>query len=405
MAVVNSPYVGISRGRLGEGVYYRAKGNTNLRSYNPSPQNRRTVNQQSQRSLFSSAVKFFSRGVQNLFVFAYEDKRTQESDYNAFMRYNAKLGMYFGPAQNSNPAYPAIGNWILTHGSLPTLRYETVNDYVSAVLPATTSNIEFATVAEVSQALIAGGSYQQGDIFTFLTIVTNALASSPSEPMTDYDDEPEWRIRQMILDTADTRTLASLELKAYGREGSQVVLQDYHDTFADSVVGGYAVIHSRIVAGSLKVSDSSLVLSSVGQMALVYGRSSTWRSIVMTAWDSEQLSILQGGAARRTAGSVTPTMVFDFTLPANVNTFTDNNITILGAYTLTEILDSLKFVSSDGDLGELMRDSDTAFVIVWDGDALLDGTYEVIDGNTFVHLERRSETPSAVVNSIYWDVQ
>ena len=348
MAVVNSPYVGISRGRLGEGVYYRAKGNTNLRSYNPSPQNRRTVNQQSQRSLFSSAVKFFSRGVQNLFVFAYEDKRTQESDYNAFMRYNAKLGMYFGPEQNSNVDYPALGNWVLTSGSLQRVNYYYQDGERVFTFRAAAAGQDIDTVAQLTQLLVSTGDWQVGDILTILHIGSDSRVGSPAAPVTVGSASPVWIIQQLILDSADGSQLSNYGL---------TVTQDSFDVevscsvdFGLQIVGmsGFAVIHSRNVNGQLKVSDSTLVYSDNGVTALAYGRSETWRQVVMTAWQTEQLSVLQGGVAQRSAATLAPNIILQLQLPLSIGDLNGTTIVVAGDWTTAEIQQHLRFTTGDG---------------------------------------------------------
>ena len=403
MAVVNSPWVGISRGKLGEAVLYRAKGNTNARQYNPSPQNRRTVSQQAQRSLFSSAVKFFSRGVQNLFVFAYEDKRTQESDYNAFMRYNAKLGMFFGPEQNNNPAYPALGNWVLSHGSLQTVRQSIQDRRITANLSYSGASPSFETVAELSQALITGSTYMEGDIFTFLYISTNALAVSPSEPMTDYDSEPEWHIAQLILDSTDNRTLSSLDFRAQTAQDGSVALAWMGDTFADSVVEGYAVIHSRNTSGSLRVSDSTLLLSTVGGNALSFGRSVTWKSIVMAAWQTEQTTILQGGVAQRQSSVVVPNIALSINLPLDMTAGDSFVVYIFGNFTRAEIYQHLKFALDDGSILTPGTGGTDIVEYYLGADIYVRGVRSDVGNNTVLTLSIPADTEDFVLQSVYWD--
>lgn len=295
MAVINSPYVGNARGKLGDAVLYRSKGNTIARAYNPEPKNRRTVSQQSQRSVFSAAVKFYARGVQNLFLFAFENKKPQESDYNAFMRYNANRGMYFGPAQNDDDTYPALGDFVLTRGSLGSFNTRLASsgpviDFQLSELASTPT-----TLGELSQALVTAG-LMDGDILTFLGITTDSGTGSPSAPVEVGSEVPNWGLKQFTVDLTSTDSLASLGIVAEyaSPPGILSISIDNFGSYDEGIASG-AVVVSRQEGGLLRVSNSTLLLNDASQEALVYGRGLTWRSIVLSAWNSEQRSILQGG--------------------------------------------------------------------------------------------------------------
>ncbi|MBQ2044738.1 MAG: hypothetical protein II261_07875, partial [Bacteroidaceae bacterium] len=402
MAVINSPQIGIARGKLGDAVYYRSKGNTNARGYNPNTTNRRTVRQQTQRSLFSSAVKFFSRGVQNLFVFAFEDKRTQESDYNAFMRYNAKRGMYFGPDQNEDPNYPALGEFILTQGSLPRVEQIDQNDHVTAVLGAVVENIQYTTVAELSQVLInSAQNFQNGDILTFLHITTDCRQGTPSQPVILGSYSPQWSLRQLVVDVADSRSLTALGFDAYGETSNVVKIEATDLIFENQYISCYAVIHSRLVGGSLRVSDCTLQLSGAAGIALTYGKSETWKAVVDAAWGTEQLSILQGGIARRSESQIIPSIYNSFALPAS-NLSLNNKVTIItGIWTIQELVSHLKVV---GDGGQIMQANGEGSSISYliGPDLYFSGVLANGDDSTVITWEI-IDLEEIEIENIYWD--
>lgn len=347
MAVINSPQIGIARGKLGDAVYYRSKGNTNARSYNPNTTNRRTVSQQTQRSVFSSAVKFFARGTQNLFVFAFEDKRTQESDYNAFMRYNTKRGIYFGPEQNEDPAYPALGDWVMTHGSLPTIDYEYGDEGFQINLRPVAGMSTITTVGQLSTLLLTYPEWMPGDIFTIVSIGSDAMAGSPTEPVVVGTQEPFWIIRQFIVDESDSTPLDTFGL-TYVEEDLSAWL-DYSAEYPFSVLRmeAFAVIHSRTQNGKLRVSDSTLIYSTQGVQAISLGRGESWKQIVLASWGSEQLSILQGGIARQGAAPVEIIVSYPYELPATAASISTDAITINRNVSVDDILLHLR-VDFDG---------------------------------------------------------
>lgn len=303
MAVINSPFVGNARGKLGEAVFYRSKGNTIARGYNPEPKNRRTVSQQSQRSVFSAAVKFYARGVQNLFLFAFENKKPQESDYNAFMRYNANRGMYFGPTQNDDDTYPALGDFVLTRGSLGSFNPRLSESGPVFDIPLASLSETPTTLGALSAALIDAG-LMEGDIITFLGITTDSGLGTAAAPVEVGSEVPSWNLRQFTLDLSSSDTLASLGLVA-SYASPPGVLSVYPDNFGtyDEGIASGAVVVSRQDGGVLHVSNTNLLLNETAQAALDLGRGITWRNVVMSAWSAEQLSILQGGIS---VNNVTP---------------------------------------------------------------------------------------------------
>lgn len=349
MAVINSPYVGNARGKLGDAVLYRSKGNTIARAYNPEPKNRRTVSQQSQRSVFSAAVKFYARGVQNLFLFAFENKKPQESDYNAFMRYNANRGMYFGPQQNDDDTYPALGEFVLTRGSLGSFSTRLapsgpVIDFPLAELSSTPT-----TLGELSQALVAAG-LMNGDILTFLGITTDSGAGSASAPVEVGSEVPSWDLKQFTIDLTSTDSLSSLGIVAEyaSPPGILSVSIDNFGSYDEGIASG-AVVVSRQEGGLLRVSNSTLMLNDASQEALLYGRSVTWRAVVMSAWKAEQLSILQGGIsinAINPDGSLK--VVYSFTLPISNEELDGEWIQFSEAISLETLAGALHMVGSSG---------------------------------------------------------
>lgn len=404
MAVINSPQIGIARGKLGDAVYYRSKGNTNARSYNPNTTNRRTVRQQTQRSLFSSAVKFFSRGVQNLFVFAYEDKRTQESDYNAFMRYNIKRGMYFGPQQNEDPDYPALGRFILTQGSLQRMDSTFSDDGVGFREPGPAVEKQYDLVSQLSEDLILYANYQQGDILTFLSITTSDTAGSPSAPITINPGGVNWIIRQLIVDVSDNRSLAPLGFTASVNDEDIIEVFSGQASIGNSPIAACAVIHSRIVNGKLRVSDSELSLNTAAVQALNYGKSDQWKSVVDAEWGTEQLSILQGGVARQATASVTPAIINLFDIPSQLTDIQQHSTIILGEYSINDVIEHLKLVIDESSILTASARGETG-INFYDGSDLVCWAFFSLRGsNTLISWrEVEADYTSSTLDRLFWD--
>lgn len=371
MAIVNSPYVGIAKGRLGEGVFSRVKGQTTVRGYNPSPANPRTASQQTQRSIFSSAVKFFSRGVQNFFKFAFENKAEKESDYNAFMRYNSSRGMYFGPEQNDDPSYPALGRFIMTKGSLPMPVYGW--DYENLVFAKFNADFDSnnmgSTVGWLSSVLLTAG-YQQGDIITFVAISTDWIAGSASDPVLYGSQPPVWDIRQFTLDTTSTASFEDYNIFV-AVDNNGLLTVNMNQGLDDEAVCACCVCVSRPSASGLKVSSSELWLNKQAERAWIYGRTSEWKSKVLAAWKVQGESILQGSRSVNKVAREVIQWVTEPSLPTTVTQAQILELFFSRSMTPAEIAEHLTIVDEDG---AILRGTTSGTAIRWSVDEPSDAT-------------------------------
>ena len=199
-----------------------------LAQKNFNPKNPKTLGQMAQRARFATAVKFYKRATRNFFKFAYEDKKANESDFNAFMRHNVAASVPMVKAQVDNEAYPAIGNkWMLSQGSLLPLRQkmqrlpiftESVHD---TLVLGDGDHYNFtdtifdsnATVAQISKILVEMG-YSEGQIFTLVTVTSGIRQShfqllSPDD-MTGLATIPRWSISQFVINTKDETPSAAV---------------------------------------------------------------------------------------------------------------------------------------------------------------------------------------------------
>lgn len=291
-------FLGYARGSVGDVTFSRVKNQQVARARNRKPNNPRTSAQMTQRSRFMGAVKFFSRGVQNLFQFAFEDKRPQESDYNAFMRVNADKGMYLTKSDFDNPRYPALGNWTMTKGSLQPFRCSI--DSSSKRLSALTSvqgesSKTYTSVGDLSKALVAGGDFLEGDIITLVNIVTAASLGNESNPVIVSAIQPFWRINQFIIKQADTTLLASINFAASTDTPSGYI--KLQSTLALQDIGAAVMIHSRKTDSKVYVSSQELINTSDTEAAIELGTSQEWLDKVLQTWSASEAAVLEGSRA------------------------------------------------------------------------------------------------------------
>lgn len=275
------------RGKVGSVVFSVIKGQQIERVYNPQPANPRSYAQQAQRALLANMTKFYKRATSNFYRFAFEDKTTRESDYNAFARNNIKRGAYLTREQYEAPGFPAIGRYVMTKGSLPVnLEIGWTGDFFG-ILTTLTNNY---TVGNVSSEILSNNpSLAEGDLLT-LAIASSALDLDfiiPSQPT-------EWKIIQFYLDPADDRALTALGLagELIGM-GTRAVWGYEIDGTTSVSMGGVCI--SRETQDGLLVSNSELVLSPLGQAAMDWLSGEYVRRQAAVSWGGNPQAVLAGG--------------------------------------------------------------------------------------------------------------
>lgn len=300
-----SLFFGNASGKLGQVVLSTVKGQQIARAWQPKVSNPKTSQQQLQRAKFANAVKFFKRAQQNLFKFAFEDKRKNESDYNAFMRHNVVSSAVLDRSVYDNFNYPALAdNWLLTFGSLGEINADNEQSNKSVVqkldLPLGTGEIANLTIASASQAFVDNYKAINGDYVT-LVAVTSPAKSLTDEPKT----APDWHIVQFVVDTTNTgklvenlqkQDIGAAEFFAKdGKEPANIIF-----SLSNTSCAWLGIILSRVTANGVKVSTSNLMPNyyayEIYQKSLELG----YRQSALNSWGRSSEPILKGGIAKST---------------------------------------------------------------------------------------------------------
>ena len=298
--------LGMSRGSVGDVTFYRSGGSQRARARNRKPANPMTVRQQTQRAKFANAVKFHKQVTSNFFRFAYEDKKANESDYNAFMRHNVGNSGFIGAKASKIASWPALGLWEVTSGSLPEITGGvTASPSFLFHLGVTGSNI--TTVGQLSTALVAlGDIWREGDI---VTVLLYCATSASSLPTVDTETNPTGSSAyfQFIVNSSDTTTLSSLKVVLDGYEIAPYITangfeikgtesEEWASAWASNLYQ-CAVIHSRNTAGGLLVSTQSMIVNKYQVITDALNESGTYYNAVLADWDAAAEAVLQGGGA------------------------------------------------------------------------------------------------------------
>lgn len=300
-----SLFFGHASGKLGQVVLSTVKGQQIARAWQPKVANPKTSQQQLQRAKFANAVKFFRRAQQNLFKFAFEDRRKNESDYNAFMRHNVVSSAVIDRSMYDNFNYPAFAdNWLLSYGSLGEISAENEEADKEIVqlltLPLGTGEVANLTIASASQALVSEYKAMNGDYVTLVGIKSR-VKTLTEDPVV----APEWHIMQFVVDTTNTAKLleylekqddeASTFFGKDGREPANIIFDYSNDGCA-----WLGIILSRVTANGVKVSTSPLVPNYFAYQIYQNSLALPYRQSALNSWGRSSEPILKGGIAKST---------------------------------------------------------------------------------------------------------
>ena len=298
--------LGMSRGSVGDVTFYRSGGSQRARARNRKPANPMTVLQQTQRSKFANAVKFYKQVTSNFFRFAYEDKKVNESDYNAFMRHNVGNSGFIGAKASKVASWPALGLWEVTNGSLPVIPNLDAGENPKFLFDVGVKSSTYTTIGALSSALIAlGDTWREGDIVTVLLYGVSIADGLPTVD-TAMDHEASSGYMQFALHSTDSTQLSSLKCTVNGfvfgvslsNDGLEVT--SGNSSFSGSWSGDLyqcAVIHSRNTAGGLLVSTQSMISNKEDVITDALTEGGTYYNAVLADWDAAAKAVLQGGGA------------------------------------------------------------------------------------------------------------
>lgn len=320
--------LGYLRGAIGDIVFWRAKGQQMARARNRAPSNPRTEYQVTQRAKWANVAKFVKMAPPRFFKFAFEGKGVSLSDYNVFYRENLLRSPMMSRTASANPAYPALGNFVLSRGSLPSIgalmEYSAVTLDTPFFKLAEGNNITIPaeggrTVSWLTNQLLtlAPSRYRLGDILTFVKISCNNFGTPLAYPeLSDYGYSFDYY--QVILSMTDTtpiktrlggqarlNTIGDNKLLgiSYGSESGQTGAVEWSGNLHAT-----CMIHTRNVSGGLLVSSEELTVNEnyamLTEQALT---NSVYIQQVLTDWRTADNAILSGAATSgtTTAGEVT----------------------------------------------------------------------------------------------------
>ena len=305
-----SSYWGTATGKIGNTVVRVRKGVRVESAYQPNVSNPRSSGQVVQRGKFADAVGFYKRAMANFFKMAFEDKKTNETDFNAFMRHNVSRGYVYSRQMvtGGEGALPYIGKWLMSYGSLPSIQ-----------LPSTSSGINITALIPsglgpnpklgiLFNNLINKGVAQEGDIFTVVRIMTSADGAGSDE----YSDEtlglipgftytgtlapnmpPLWFVDQYIVNQSSSEPLQQRWMTSIQESGDKYInFADMGNADIPSARAA-AIIITRKTANGLLCSTSPLVWDKTAETMMTQMATDNWLEGQRKAWGTQNV-ILAG---------------------------------------------------------------------------------------------------------------
>lgn len=337
-------FLGMARGSVGDVTFSRVKGQQTARARNRQPNNPRTVKQMANRAKIATMVRFFSRSRQNLFSYAFESKKGNQSDYNAFVQNNSQSSPTNSLLAVSQ-GWPMVGEFYMSEGSLSPLEitFGATNRKPSLnLVPLTTPVAASAyTIGQLSQQIIDKYNLQNGDYITFVEVASQAQPATTLDEAIEYKALTNrvigatWRIKQMQIDTNSTALVSSLGIFDLAGTGTQsfgtIIYGNITDAYTGSICYGTCVIASRVEVGKkVKTSTARLTVNAATKTAITIGQSTAWRTWVGENWQEQEEELLRSGDILK--GSISENEV-NFNMPVGV---TLNGTTVSNGQTATE---------------------------------------------------------------------
>lgn len=305
-----SSYWGTATGKIGNTVVRVRKGVRVESAYQPNVSNPRSSGQVVQRGKFADAVGFYKRAMTNFFRMAFEDRKVNETDFNAFMRHNVSRGYVYSRQMvtGGEGSLPYIGKWLLSFGSLPNFPLTVDNTGIQSqsLLPEATE--AQTTMGAMFSTWISAGLAQEGDIFTVVRIMTSADGAGYDE----YSDEalgllpgftytgtllpgnpPMWKVDQYVVSSKSSTLLSSLRWLDYKTDGTNYF--NFSDMVIESVPSARAAaaIITRKTANGLLCSTTPLVWDKTAETMMTQMATDNWLEGQRKAWSSQNV-ILAG---------------------------------------------------------------------------------------------------------------
>lgn len=302
MAIVQNFWLKGASKRLAGAVIYEAMGQTRARRLAESVTNPRTEAQMNQRVKWANLVNLY-RVNSDWMKYAYETKKTTQSEYNKWMSLNVTNSRIYLTKQLAAAGACVVDAYTITQGSLPSIENTLTEDnfYKSNLYTGTQATLVGATIAQLSEALLVNNpGIREGDQLSLIRLSqqTNSDTGIPYVILRKYE---------LIVNSSDTRQVFDFlprDLVSISGTSSNYSLAI--DT--GQRVGGFAWILSRTVAGKTYVSTQTIVPVNNGALISLYSSDAAYRAAIESYGTTED-AFLSSATANTSSAAAIPAAI------------------------------------------------------------------------------------------------
>ena len=264
MSIVHNMWLRGSKKRLGGSVFYQAMGQTRQRELAAEVRNPRTQSQMAQRVKWANLVNFY-RANASWMKFAYETKKTNQSDYNKFMSLNVASSRIYLPKSIASQGGCVVDAYVMTQGSLASIEILAAqnNWQTNVYTPGMLEGVTTYTVGEVSRAILgANPAIREGDQLSFIrfTQQTNSVTGVPYVVVREYEVLINSNDLQLFFDFMPDGII-----DFGGAVGSEAMVVKNTGN-----AGGFLMCLSRTVGGKTFVSTQSIIVANNSALIEAY---------------------------------------------------------------------------------------------------------------------------------------
>ena len=282
MSIVHNMWLRGSKKRLGGSVFYQAMGQTRQRELAAEVRNPRTQSQMAQRVKWANLVNFY-RANASWMKFAYETKKTNQSDYNKFMSLNVANSRIYLPKSIASQGGCVVDAYVMTQGSLASIEILAAqnNWQTNVYTPGMLEGVTTYTVGEVSRAILgANPAIREGDQLSFIrfTQQTNSVTGVPYVVVRKYE---------VLINSNDLRLFFDFMpdgvIDFGGAVGSEAMVVKNTGN-----AGGFLMCLSRTVGGKTFVSTQSIIVANNSALVEAYSSDAALQAAIDSYGESEE---------------------------------------------------------------------------------------------------------------------
>lgn len=283
MAVVENFWLKGQRKRLGDSVIYQAMGQTRSRVLATSVHNPRTQAQMNQRVKWANLVNLY-RANQSWMKYAFERKKSTQSDYNKFMSLNVTGSNIFLTREIAAAGGCVVQAYQITQGSIPSI--ETTYDSnlegwaTNLYLGPDVQSISGSVAQFTNMLLNNNPAIQEGDQLSFIrmTQMTNADNGYPYVIVRKYE---------VVLSLTNNAPLSNYLPTDYIESDENATMSRLMVNDSGNA-GGFVLILSRTKGGKTYVSSQRIVVANNAATIAAFSSSSALSSAIASYGESDE---------------------------------------------------------------------------------------------------------------------